>query len=330
MRWRLLIAPLLALMLVGCTNATATSTNAPAPSSPSIAVPAPRGQVKRRSAGPFAGAHHRTGDPVSHRNLLAYSTASATVFAPQRPERSCQVRGTGLDELPDPACTPGALNPAVTPRTEATTICRAGWTATVRPPEDITEPEKLASMRAYGIAGHSPGDYEYDHLVPLELGGAVNDPRNLWPEPDFATPRGYDHNPKDAVEFLLRNRVCSGTLSLRAAQLAIASDWLTAAKTTAGRASSSSPLLAGVPASSRPTGCRIERAAYSARYHDFAVVLLGPPGATATVTAAGYSDRWSTGADGAADVYLHAPASLAGQPVRASVGPYRCRGTLTG
>ena len=28
--------------------------------------------------------------------------------------------------------------------------------------------------------------HQYDHDVPLELGGAVNDARNLWPEPDYA------------------------------------------------------------------------------------------------------------------------------------------------
>ena len=52
-------------------------------------------------------------------------------------------------------------------------------------------------MAAYGDTG-SLGDYEYDHFVPLELGGATNDPRNLWPEP------GASPNPKDTVENDLR------------------------------------------------------------------------------------------------------------------------------
>ncbi len=43
----------------------------------------------------------------------------------------------------------------------------------------MTEPEKRASLAAYG--DHSPlHGYEYDHLASLELGGARNDPRNLW------------------------------------------------------------------------------------------------------------------------------------------------------
>ena len=62
-------------------------------------------------------------------------------------------------------------------------------------------------MAAYGDGG-SPGDYEYDHLVSLELGGAVNDPRNLWPEPEGSP------NPKDSVESALHRMVCDGEMSL--------------------------------------------------------------------------------------------------------------------
>jgi hypothetical protein len=83
------------------------------------------------------------------------------------------------------------------------TICRSGYTKTVRPAESITEPEKEATLAAYGDTG-SLHDYEYDHLVPLELGGAPNDPRNLWPEP------GGSPNPKDELENRLREMVCAG------------------------------------------------------------------------------------------------------------------------
>lgn len=51
----------------------------------------------------------------------------------------------------------------------------SGWRATVRLPESIAEVEKRASMAAYSDKG-PPDAYEYDHLVSLELGGAVNDP----------------------------------------------------------------------------------------------------------------------------------------------------------
>jgi hypothetical protein len=151
------------------------------------------------------------------------STASNDVPQPQPAAGSCHAIGSGLSSRPDPACTPGTLNPAVTQATIDRTICVAGWTATVRPPERVTEQEKAASMAAYGDPG-SLGDYEYDHLVPLELGGATNDPRNLWPEP------GASPNPKDAVENRLRQEVCDGVMALSEAQRAIATDWLALAR----------------------------------------------------------------------------------------------------
>ena len=107
--------------------------------------------------------------------------------------------------MPDPRCTPGALNPAVTQATINQTICVSGYTKTIRPAESITEAEKRASMAAYGDTDSMSG-FEYDHLVSLELGGAANDMRNLWPEP------GASPNPKDSVEDELHRLVCSGQI----------------------------------------------------------------------------------------------------------------------
>lgn len=147
------------------------------------------------------------------------SSADPDAIQPQPPPSSCQARGSGLHSLPDARCTPGAIDPAVIQANIGTTICADGYTETVRPPESITEPEKGANVAAYGDGGPLH-DYEYDHLVPLELGGARNDPRNLWPEP------GPSPNPKDELESALRDMVCAGQLSLAAAQQAIASDWM--------------------------------------------------------------------------------------------------------
>lgn len=102
---------------------------------------------------------------------LARSTASAHVVQRQPPPGSCHARGSGLFSLPDPRCTPGAIDPEVTQADIATTICRTGYTETVRPPESVTEAEKRTSVRAYGDR-RPLRYYEYDHLVALELGGA--------------------------------------------------------------------------------------------------------------------------------------------------------------
>ncbi len=147
-------------------------------------------------------------------------TASASVQG-QPSAGSCRTRGNGPDSLPDAHCTPGALNPQVSQATIGQTICVRGWTKTVRPSESVTAPEKRASMSAYGDQG-SAGGYEYDHLLPLELGGATNDPRNLWPQPHSGS------HAKDKLESRLRRLVCARSLPLATAQDAIARDWVSA------------------------------------------------------------------------------------------------------
>jgi hypothetical protein len=160
-------------------------------------------------------------------SALAYSHASPEVLQPQAAAGSCRARGGGLYALPDAHCTPGALNPAVTQADIHSTICASGWTSRVRPPESISESEKFASMRAYGVRGYA-SEYEYDHLVPLELGGAPNDPRNLWPELDYSSHSGYYLNPKDRLEYALNGLVCDGQMPLARAQQLIAEDWVAA------------------------------------------------------------------------------------------------------
>jgi hypothetical protein len=136
---------------------------------------------------------------------------------------ACQFGAGGA--LPDHHCTPGALNPAVTQATIDQTICVRGWTATIRPSDSVTEPEKLASMARYGVT--NPRLYEYDHLIPLELGGAPNDLRNLWPEPHHLTSAGKSVGSfvKDSIENYLRARVCNGTITLARARAIIRGDW---------------------------------------------------------------------------------------------------------
>ena len=112
----------------------------------------------------------------------------------------------------DPARTPGALNPDVTQATLRSTVCRSGWTRTIRPPVDFTNALKRRQMRAYREHG-PPSAYQEDHLISLELGGAPADPRNLWPEP---YPRAAE---VDQIENDLNAKVCTGRLSLRAAQV---------------------------------------------------------------------------------------------------------------
>lgn len=129
--------------------------------------------------------------------------------------------------LPDAAMTPGAVNPAVTQGTIGRTICRRGWTRTVRPSVGYTEPLKKMQIRAYGYADPRPWKYEEDHLIPLDLGGSPDSPRNLWPEPHLGLGQ-WGSYAKDRLETRLGQMVCRHRISLAQAQKAMARDWIAA------------------------------------------------------------------------------------------------------
>jgi hypothetical protein len=118
--------------------------------------------------------------------------------------------------LPDPACTPGAILADAT----LASICRPGYARRERPPLSYTEPIKRADMITYGHGGQRLSGYVLDHLVPLELGGSGYSRANLWVQP---LAQG---DAKDAVESYLANQACARRIGLRAAQEAIAHDWM--------------------------------------------------------------------------------------------------------
>lgn len=130
---------------------------------------------------------------------------------------SCKASGSGEMVLPDPHCTPGAVVASYT----TAMLCRGDDPP--RPPESVTEPEKIRSIAQYGdYDGSSAHAYEYDHLIPIELGGASTS-ANLWPEYDAGT----IPNPKDRVENAAKRAVCDGRLTLAQAQQEIATNWIT-------------------------------------------------------------------------------------------------------
>ena len=223
-----------ALLAAGCgASSTPAATSAPAASTPpATIISAP--PTAAPGAAPAATHHARHLLTVHDPGEVTGSLSGA-----------CHTRHHG--ELPDRSCTPGSADPAVTQTDIGSTICRSGYTETVRPPESQTEQFKFSVAEpAYGQSGVSG---ELDHLVPLELGGS-NDATNLWVE------AGPLPNPKDAVENALHREVCDGTLSLRAAQRQIARNWLTEARQLGlptGSAPAPAPSSAAPPPA--PAGC---------------------------------------------------------------------------
>lgn len=199
----------LAALAIGTTLLTSCLQPPPPASSPT-ATPAPA-----PTAAPAA---------TTTATATAAATAAPTAIAAWAPAPRTKTRGcVSQAGLPDAACNPGATDPRVNQADISETICRAGYTRTVRPPEAVTEKIKRDQMAAYGLQGQRLGDYELDHLISLELGGAPQDVANLWPEPWNGD--GNAHQ-KDAVENYLHEQVCRGAMQIVDAQRAITTDWV--------------------------------------------------------------------------------------------------------
>jgi hypothetical protein len=151
-----------------------------------------------------------TGSSSGNTNSGSPSTAEPN-WGVQTKTSGCRARGA----LEDPACTPGDIIKTAT----KAKICVSGYAGSVR---NVPTSEKNQVYAEYGVKSHTTGQYEVDHHVSLELGGS-NDISNLWPE--AASPKPGFHE-KDKVENYLHNQVCSGAISLKQAQIEIATNWL--------------------------------------------------------------------------------------------------------
>ena len=129
-------------------------------------------------------------------------------------------------DLPDPLMTPGATNSEVTQANIQQTVCVKGYTKKIRPPTYFTNRLKKNQIREYGYANTNLRDYEEDHLIALSIGGAPDDPHNLWPQPRNSE---WNAEKKDKLEFVLYRMVCTQEISLAEAQYAMA-DWIKAWK----------------------------------------------------------------------------------------------------
>jgi hypothetical protein len=111
-----------------------------------------------------------------------------------------------------PLHTPGERSPAVSQADVHRTVCMAGYTSTVRPPTSFTNALKNEQLRAWHYQDQNPRDFEEDHLIPLSLGGAPRNPRNLWPE------SWAQAHVADAVEYAEYRQMCDGKITLADAQ----------------------------------------------------------------------------------------------------------------
>ena len=108
----------------------------------------------------------------------------------------------GTWHLPDPSKTPGVLctpsdpNFAMYRYAEHIAYCN----------RNVPTPERDAIGAAYGIAAADFASYEFDHYIPLSIGGS-DDPGNVWPQPHVEALR------KDVVEQHVFDGMNGGTMT---------------------------------------------------------------------------------------------------------------------
>jgi hypothetical protein len=125
---------------------------------------------------------------------------------------------------PDAALTPGAVedvDPAV--------MCQVGYSASIRRYDWKLRNRVFESYHLFNVDRRN---FELDHLVPISIGGAPNDPKNLWPQSRLTEP--WTAEVKDALEDVLHREVCAGQVPLKEAQDAIRTDWIAAYKKYVG------------------------------------------------------------------------------------------------
>ena len=194
---------------------------------------APPGATAVCRDGTYSFSQHHSGTCSHHGGVARWLDGSAASSAPtgitlgrvvmiaaRTGESHCV-----LGVTPDRHCSPGATYSGLTKAVLCSPTFR---TSSIR---NVPVTEKHEVEIEYGLAARSYGSaLEIDHIVSLELGGA-NDIANLFPE--RASPEPGFHV-KDKLENKLHALVCAGAMSLRSAQVGIATNWRALYRTVFG------------------------------------------------------------------------------------------------
>jgi hypothetical protein len=143
------------------------------------------------------------------------------------PPNGCSVKTSNGFPIPDPSCTPGAINPTVTVDVLRDPAYRTSCTRD----SGTSANQKAGTYNWYKIdhpANNTGASQtcELDHLVSLELGGA-DTLDNIWPQcgPSDVVLRQRYFKQKDLVENYLAAQVKARSIALADAQKGIAADW---------------------------------------------------------------------------------------------------------
>ncbi|MFE2972211.1 hypothetical protein ACFXKC_53425 [Streptomyces sp. NPDC059340] len=118
--------------------------------------PAATGGSAASPAGTAATGSSGTDARGGPQGTIAVGAGPQTTYTVQKqpPAGSCHFRYEKGEPLEDPACTPGAVSPAVTQANLKSTICRkGGYTSGIRPSTTVTGKEKELNAASYGYKG---------------------------------------------------------------------------------------------------------------------------------------------------------------------------------
>ncbi|WP_244140090.1 hypothetical protein [Caballeronia sp. BCC1704] len=117
---------------------------------------------------------------------------------------------------------PNWLDPHVTQATIVDTICVPGYVDRVLPSFETQMRQKERLLKQRSIDASFASEYALDHRIPVLLGGSPNSPANL----DVRRWEGRDgQRRKERLAVYLKRCVCTGDMTLKAAQSAMAGDW---------------------------------------------------------------------------------------------------------
>ena len=143
------------------------------------------------------------------------------------PVQGCATRTKNGFPIPDPNCTPGAINPTLT-----AAVLRDPTFTTKCVRDNATSASQKAGTYTWYHIPHPKNNTgatqtcELDHLISLELGGA-DTLENIWPQcgPPGVQLRARYFKQKDIVENFLARQVKAGNMDLAEVQRGIAEDW---------------------------------------------------------------------------------------------------------
>jgi len=137
--------------------------------------------------------------------------AASMAWAQQRCRKIDIDKSSGFCTVPDPALTPGQMDPSL------------AYVSNADRPRSVTNSEKNAILAAYGYpANTDKSKGEFDHWLPHWMGGS-DGPNNIWFEPHAGK---FGSLAKDKVELLLWRKVCvDKTITLDQAKTAYLNGW---------------------------------------------------------------------------------------------------------